>query len=432
MPDSKLTFAEIMNLLDDYQLLEVPTNASEQEVKTAYRRLARKYHPDKNPGKDTTEHFQRLQTAYNNVLSAIKQGTQPKNWQKYDFTHSTSSDDKQRSYVRETQKAYEELRRNTAKHEKARQDAIRQARHQLHEKRVRQLYQDVLNAGKKQEWFQESQPSAETEHRAWSEPLRAEDLEAQFYAEPFGQQNQSVKQDFEPPSTSPIRAVIQAMSYIVFFAAGVYSTLYWQQTTQETKVDSTPIYVAGLYPQWRPGINHTFSETPLFSEPSQKASTLLTIPEMENLVVTQSSRPDWLSVRYQDAAGWVPESNIGFGSAEMAASTGCTGYPGIAPQHGAKLGNASGNGRIRLVNHLVDNALLRFESYEGDAPFSLYLRANQSFAANDIPKGRYRLVLETGSLYHRACNHFLFDREQKVVMDQVQFGSTELSLTLNP
>jgi molecular chaperone DnaJ len=54
---------------DYYEVLGVRRDASEQELKQAYRRLAVKYHPDKNPGnKEAEEHFKEIAEAYQ-VLS---------------------------------------------------------------------------------------------------------------------------------------------------------------------------------------------------------------------------------------------------------------------------------------------------------------------------------------------------------------------------
>ncbi|HXK59724.1 MAG TPA: molecular chaperone DnaJ [Acidobacteriota bacterium] len=58
-----------MAVRDYYEVLGVKRNASEGEIKKAYRRLARKYHPDVNPGdKHAEERFKEIQEAYN-VLS---------------------------------------------------------------------------------------------------------------------------------------------------------------------------------------------------------------------------------------------------------------------------------------------------------------------------------------------------------------------------
>lgn len=55
-----------MNYKDYYQILGVPKNAPEKDIKSAYRRLARKWHPDANPEsqKDAEEKFKDIQEAY--------------------------------------------------------------------------------------------------------------------------------------------------------------------------------------------------------------------------------------------------------------------------------------------------------------------------------------------------------------------------------
>jgi curved DNA-binding protein len=67
-----------MAFIDYYKILGIKKNASENEIKKAYRKLARKYHPDVNPNdKFSKKKFQEINEA-NEVLS------HPENRKKYD------------------------------------------------------------------------------------------------------------------------------------------------------------------------------------------------------------------------------------------------------------------------------------------------------------------------------------------------------------
>jgi len=62
-----------MSKRDYYELLDVPRTASEAEIKKAYRRLAMKYHPDRNPGDHEAEgRFKEMKEAYEVLTDAPK------------------------------------------------------------------------------------------------------------------------------------------------------------------------------------------------------------------------------------------------------------------------------------------------------------------------------------------------------------------------
>lgn len=56
--------------MNSYAELEVEENASPEEVKRAFRKLARRYHPDRNPGDESAaEKYKRVQAAYDDLMN---------------------------------------------------------------------------------------------------------------------------------------------------------------------------------------------------------------------------------------------------------------------------------------------------------------------------------------------------------------------------
>ena len=97
---------------DPYSILGVPYGASDEEVKNAYRNLARKYHPDnyddKNPLKELAkEKMQEINAAYDEIQRDRVDGANSKN---YSYQSSYQSESYGNSYSSSADTVYTEIR----------------------------------------------------------------------------------------------------------------------------------------------------------------------------------------------------------------------------------------------------------------------------------------------------------------------------------
>ena len=98
---------------DPYKVLGVSPNASDEEIKQAYRRLAKKYHPDLHPGdEEAAKQMQKINAAYEKIKNPEKAQQGYGGYSQYDpfggyqqrtYTQTDSGDNYQRAamnYIR--------------------------------------------------------------------------------------------------------------------------------------------------------------------------------------------------------------------------------------------------------------------------------------------------------------------------------------------
>ncbi|CAL93883.1 DnaJ C-terminal domain-containing protein [Azoarcus olearius] len=61
--------------MDPYSLLDIAPGADAAEIKRAFRRLAMRWHPDRNPAPEAHDHFNALRAAHDSLLAELAAGT---------------------------------------------------------------------------------------------------------------------------------------------------------------------------------------------------------------------------------------------------------------------------------------------------------------------------------------------------------------------
>lgn len=83
---------------DYYAILEIAESASQEEIKSAYKKQAISWHPDKNPGVDTTQRMQEINEAYLILKDSEARGRYNSEYQRF------KQYQKQKAHTREEQK----------------------------------------------------------------------------------------------------------------------------------------------------------------------------------------------------------------------------------------------------------------------------------------------------------------------------------------
>jgi curved DNA-binding protein CbpA len=118
--------------LDYYALLDVSETTTQEEIKAAFKQQALKWHPDRNPGQDTTVRMQQINESY-----LILKDDEAR--QRYDLEYQ-----RYKTYQQQREDFYRQ-QQEQRRREEERQTAQKQQRQQQQEYADYKVNDDVLN-----------------------------------------------------------------------------------------------------------------------------------------------------------------------------------------------------------------------------------------------------------------------------------------------
>lgn len=101
----------VLNAKTDHEKLGIPVNATQAQIKKAYRNLAKRIHPDQNHSQNAEFAFKKLDDAYRNMLNGTSEKKSSSNPEKKSAPKSTSVDDDLKRAEAEVHKEYQQMMR---------------------------------------------------------------------------------------------------------------------------------------------------------------------------------------------------------------------------------------------------------------------------------------------------------------------------------
>ncbi|KAH3670672.1 hypothetical protein OGAPHI_001187 [Ogataea philodendri] len=114
--------------VDHYEILEVAKTASDAEIKKSFRRLALKYHPDKNKDTNAEDKFKQINDSYTVLMDPQRRAEfdrtyVPRTSHKQSFTPNAAKKPSAYEEYERARRQYEEFKRRQEQEKKAREEA---------------------------------------------------------------------------------------------------------------------------------------------------------------------------------------------------------------------------------------------------------------------------------------------------------------------